>query len=77
MKPCKYLFYSMQNKPHCMVELKEQKISIAIDTKKCKNSTKYEPSNQFKYEVYLYKGVLHIRCATTHSQTIVSCRSSI
>lgn len=34
----------MQNKPHCMVELKEQKVSIAIDTQKCKNCPKYEPS---------------------------------
>jgi len=45
IKPCKHLFYSIQNKPHCMAELKQQKISVAIDTEKCKNCTKYKPSN--------------------------------
>lgn len=43
LKPCKHLFYSVQNKPHCMVELKEKKISVAIDTQKCNNCTKYKP----------------------------------
>lgn len=33
-----------------MVELKEQKVSIAIDTQKCKNCPKYEPSKLKRYE---------------------------
>lgn len=48
--PCKHLFYSMQNKPHCMIELKTQRISAAIDADKCKNCNKYEPSAQHNHE---------------------------
>lgn len=43
-KRCKHLFYSAQRKPHCLIDLKENKTSLAINIERCKSCHKYEQS---------------------------------